>query len=653
MNKIIILLIVIGGLTSAQDKYLIYLTDKGLPEGVSLSKTSAEYTEAVNDLNARCIERRQKVMGDDFITYEDLPVNTNYTRVLELNGIKIVNKLKWFNAVSAYLTGEQLNMLKTLSFIKKIEPVKIFKHKEVDENITPPRSSLAKTEIGYGQSYTQLSLSHIPEVQKLGINGGGVLIGLLDTGFRWKINEALKNAAVIAEHDFVFNDDNTANEVDDISSQDSHGTFVFSIIGGYKDSTLIGSSYGSSFLLAKTEDIRSETKVEEDNYAAALQWMENLGVDITTSSLGYNEFDAGTNYTYSDMNGKTAIITIAAELAFSRGVVVINSAGNEGNNSWGYIIAPADGFNTIAVGAVSSSGNAASFSSHGPTSDGRIKPDIAAMGVSVFGCGTSELAAFHFNSGTSVAAPIAGGVAGLLLSAYPHLSNIQVRDILLRTGSNYDTPNNQIGYGIVNAFGAVNFPNIENKNGTSIVHKLIYNENGVVSSSVKIHYTTNNKDFTEAAVSADVNSKYFYELPLTSSGIKTIFYFTYTDSAGNIVREPLNKSFNFKNGSLIVEEGDGNNIPDGFVLAQNYPNPFNSKTRIDFLAAANEQAEMIIIDGAGQKVAVIYKGITNIGENTAEWNGRADNGWQCASGVYYYILKMGGKEYGQKMILLK
>ncbi|MBZ0198977.1 MAG: S8 family serine peptidase [Ignavibacteriaceae bacterium] len=653
MNKIIILLIVLGGLTFAQNKYLIYFADKGLPEGSSLNKASLEYSEALNELSTRCIERRQKVMGDDLITVEDLPVSSKYIQTLEQSEIKIVHQLKWFNAVSSYLTGDQLSLLKHFSFIKKVEPVKVFKYKNTDKATFQPQHVLAKTTFGYGQSYTQLETSNIPQVQKLGITGSGVLIGILDSGFRWKINRALKDATVIAEHDFVFNDDNTANETGDISSQDSHGTFVFSVIGGYKDSTLIGSAFGASFLLAKTEDIRSETRIEEDNYAAALEWMENLGVDITTSSLGYNEFDSETDYTYSDMNGKTTIVTKAAELAFSRGVVTVSSAGNEGNNSWGYIIAPADGFNTIAVGAVNGTGNAASFSSHGPTSDGRIKPDIAAMGVSVFGCGTSEIAPFGFQSGTSVAAPIASGAAGLLLSAYPHLLNFQVRDILLRTASNYTTPDNYLGYGIVNAFGAVNFPNIESKNGTSIVHKLIYNENGIVPSSVKIHYTTNNRDFTEAVMSGDEKNKYYYEMPLAATGIKAIFYFTYSDSAGNSVREPSNKSYNFKNGSLLVEESDGKNIPEGFVLAQNYPNPFNSKTRIDFYASANEPAQLIIIDGAGQKVAMVFNGITNIGENSAEWNGRADNGWQCASGVYYYILKMGGKEFGQKMILLK
>ena len=191
-----------------------------------------------------------------------------------------------------------------------------------------------------------------------------------------------------------------------------HGTYVFSILAGIVDSVLIGPAFNSSFILAKTEDIRSETHIEEDNYAAALIWMENLGVDITTSSLGYNIFDSGYSYTYADMNGRTTIVTKAAELAFQRGVSTFTSAGNEGNNSWGYILAPADGFNTIAVGAVNDLGNVAGFSSHGPTYDGRIKPEVVAHGVNVYGAVSGTNNGYQFNNGTSAAAPIASGIGG-------------------------------------------------------------------------------------------------------------------------------------------------------------------------------------------------------------------------------------------------
>ncbi len=277
--------------------------------------------------------------------------------------------------------------------------------------------------------------------------------------------------------------------------QADHGTYVFSIIGGYKDSVLIGASYGSSFILAKTEDIRSETHVEEDNYAAALEWMENLGVDVTSSSLGYNTFTSGTSYTYADMNGKTTIVTRAAELAFQRGVVTITAAGNEGNTKWRYIIAPADGFNTMAVGAVNSDNIVAAFSSRGPTYDGRIKPDVVAMGVNVYGASTNGPDLYTYGSGTSSATPIAGGIAGLLLSAFPHLSNVQVRDIFHETSDNSEDPDNDRGYGLLSAAKAISFPNLQNLNGNYILHKAFIDSFPV--SDVNFHYTTNNKTLTK------------------------------------------------------------------------------------------------------------------------------------------------------------
>jgi len=238
---------------------------------------------------------------------------------------------------------------------------------------------------------------------------------MLDTGFDWKEHESLQNATIIAEYDFVNQDSVTADQEDDQPGQHSHGTLTFSVLGGYKDSSLIGAAFGSDFILAKTEDIKSETHVEEDNYAAALEWMENYGVDITSSSLGYSVFDPSTfSYTYEDMDGKTTIVTKAAEIAFRKGVLTVTSAGNEGGTSWFYIIAPADGFNTLGIGAVDANNNVAGFSSRGPTFDGRIKPDVVTRGVSVYGAVAGTFSNYTRASGTSLSAPLAT-TSGLIL----------------------------------------------------------------------------------------------------------------------------------------------------------------------------------------------------------------------------------------------
>ncbi len=422
MKFTLLFLLIFSAQIFSQEKYFIYFTDKGNENSNSLNKNSAAFTEAVKNLSQKSIERRIKNMGEDFIKYDDLPIYQNYLDELEKLNIQIIRKLNWFNSVSVFLTPEQFETVKTFPFVKSIEPVQKLYFQNDSEIISEPQPyKTLDTTYNYGSSFTQMNLSDVPFVHSKNINGQNVVIGILDTGFDWKLHNSLKNRNVIAEYDFIFNDSITSNQTGDSPTQDRHGTYVFSILAGFVDSVLIGPAFNSSFILAKTEDVRSETHIEEDNYAAALIWMESLGVDITTSSLGYNIFDSGYSYAYPDMDGRTTIVTKAAEFAFQRGVSTFTSAGNEGSNKWRYIIAPADGFNIISVGAVNDLGNAASFSSQGPTYDGRIKPEVVAYGVSNYGATAGTNNGYNFSSGTSAAAPIASGIAALLLSVHPHL----------------------------------------------------------------------------------------------------------------------------------------------------------------------------------------------------------------------------------------
>src|SRR4030065_580429 len=318
-NYILWIFIVFTSISFSQSKYFIFFKDKGVKPSAKLEKSSGVYNNALSLLSEKSIERRINNMGEnDFITYEDLPLNKAYVLQIEELGIKIENKLRWFNAVTAYLLEAEKNKVSSFSFVKKIEPVMKFVFKS-------------------------------PEL------------------------EAPSQ---------LFKDESTENDSLDNPSQHNHGTLVFSIVGGFKEGSLIGSAFGSDFILAKTEDIRSEKHIEEDKYAAALEWMESYGVDITSSSLGYSTFDPPEfSYTYADMDGKTTIVTKALELTFRRGVVTVSSAGNEGGTSWFYITAPADGINTLAIGAVNNDNQIAAFSSRGPSYDGRIKPDVVTQGV--------------------------------------------------------------------------------------------------------------------------------------------------------------------------------------------------------------------------------------------------------------------------------
>jgi len=658
MRNIFIVLIItlLSAYSFSQDKYLVYFKDKGVTSGQTLNKTSALYREALNSLTEKAIERRRKVMGDEIISYDDLPIKSDYLNELNSLGIKIVNKLTWFNAVSVYLNESQLIIVKKLPFVDKIESVRLMKFNRNEVEQTDLEKSNTTADLNYGSSFTQLNLMDVPIVHSKGITGEGVIIGLLDSGFDWRDHEALVNSNVIAEWDFVFNDSITANQPEDTPSQHNHGTSVFSEVGGFKDSTLVGASFGSSFVLAKSEDIRSEKHIEEDNYAAALIWMENYGVEITSSSLGYSLFDTTTySYTYEDMDGQTTIVVKACELAFSKGVVTITAAGNEGNYPWYYIISPADGFNTIAVGAVTSSNQVTSFSSRGPTYDGRIKPDVVAQGSGVYAASASGFSSYTaVFSGTSAATPLACGIAGLLLSAHPHLTNVQVRNILLETADNFSNPDNERGYGLVSAANAINYPNLQIDNSNYIIHKIFINDLAINPSTVKINYSIDQSDFTQENMSFDGTFRYNFLLPVLNNDQFVEFYFTYDDNSAANYREPSDKNYILTYGGTIVSLGpEINNIPSDYVLSQNYPNPFNGQTKINFISSSQEQGELIVYDILGQKVKALFNEVTKIGLNTVTWNGKNEIGLEVSSGVYYYVLKIGENNYSKKMILLK
>jgi len=657
MKYTFILLIILSVQVYSQEKFFIYFTDKGTENTQSLNKNSLAYIRVIQELSPKAVDRRIKNMGEDFINYEDLPIYKNYIAELENLNIQILRKLNWFNSVSAYLTSDQIKLLQSLPFIKSIEPVKkLYFQNDPLLNSEQQLIKAMDNNYGYGLSLKQMSLSDVPLVHSKNITGQNVLIGVLDSGFDWKLHNSLKDRNVIAEYDFIFDDSVTANQTGDSPSQDSHGTYVFSILAGFVDSVLIGPAFNSSFILAKTEDIRSETHIEEDNYAAALIWMESYGVDITTSSLGYNIFDSGYSYTYSDMDGRTTIVTKAAELAYQRGISTFTAAGNEGNNSWGYIIAPADGFGAIAVGAVDESGNYAGFSSRGPTSDGRIKPEVVAYGVSTFGAIAGTDNGYRFANGTSAATPIASGVAALLLSAHPHLKNTQMRSIILESSSNSSNPNNQIGYGIISAKDAIEFPNLEKVGEEYILHKTFLDEN-IIASSVNIVFQSGEDLLIAYPMTKSGDYDFIYAFSARNNGELVEFSIVYSDSQNNSYILPLTGKYKFTYGTDIISLNLQIETPTSdYEVSDFYPNPFNpaahKTTRINYFSSGKELFKLLLIDGTGQKVKEVSFN-TLPGDNYFEWDGFSDRGYLCASGVYYALIQIDDKEYGKKLVLLK
>lgn len=639
----------------AQKRYLITFTDKGqITDGI-LQKNSNAWYSAKQTISERSFMRRMKSRGEgEAIDYDDVPIYEPYIRKLENMGCRIHRRLRWFNAVSVLAGEDIINSLKVLPFIKSVQKVKRLSFTPMADplpenalsNITPPADALH-----YGNSFYQNELSQIPQVHQAGINGSGVLIGILDTGFDHQRHQSLAGRTIIAEWDFVFNDSVTANQPADLFSQHNHGTYVFSILAGYKDSLLIGPAFGASFVLAKTEDVSGETHVEEDNFAAAIEWMDSIGVDITSSSLGYNLFDPGNfSYSYQDMDGKTTIVTRALEKAYSKGILPFTAAGNEADDPWYYIIAPGDAPNAITVGAVTSNDSVAVFSSRGPTADGRIKPDVVAMGVSVFGAAASSDNMYMYNSGTSAATPIAAGIGALLLSFHPEISNAQARNILLSTANNFRTPNNFRGYGLISAKSALEYPVVIQKDGVNKIRKSFLD--AISPASVKFIYTLNGADYDTISFKLENGSKYFVELPAISTGSLINFFISYNDNSGNQKREPASGEYTLFYGDVVINR-ETSAPPDNFVLFQNFPNPFNPETTIRFFSPRAGNVNVDIFSITGEKVFRLFNGAVQRGYTTLNWNGRNNDGISVASGVYFCILQSESQRYAIKMLLVK
>ncbi|KPL00194.1 MAG: hypothetical protein AMJ90_08655, partial [candidate division Zixibacteria bacterium SM23_73_2] len=356
--------------------FWVFFTDKGIA-------TSSEYQGALEKcfkrVSKKSIERRRLRGKEGIFDFTDLPVSKYYIEKIRGTGAKIRTVSRWLNGVSIGATKEKIENISRFNFVRSIKKVVSYYKRYPEIQKQPPlyKPEKGRFSLGYGESFPQLDQIFVPTLHDSGYSGEGVLICILDTGFR-KSHQAFKKAfeegRVIAEYDFINNDEETQDEEgQDPQGQDSHGTSVWSVLGGFVEDTLIGPAYRSSFLLAKTEKKFEEIQIEEDFWVAGIEWAESSGADIVTSSLGYYKW-----YSYSDMDGNTAITTIAADIAVSKGIVVVTAAGNERDKDWEYIIAPADGDSVIAVGAVDLSGKLASFSSKGPTFDGRIKPDVLA-----------------------------------------------------------------------------------------------------------------------------------------------------------------------------------------------------------------------------------------------------------------------------------
>lgn len=440
--QIALLLLVAGSLYAqrvAPDTYWFYFTDKN-DNGYTVSEPEQFLTQ-------RSIDRRgwQNLPVDQ----SDMPVTKKYTDSLTAMGLNVLFTSKWLNG--ALISSTDTSLVDTLYYLSFVDTIP-WKPSVYDLYYPKPSSTKrfedpypTPPEYSYGISYDQNHQLKLDFMHSKGFSGNGVLLAVLDAGFLYMeglpaFESAYANGKIRATKNFV-------NRNAGVYESHTHGMHVSSIIMANWPNNLIGTAPDVDLLLALTENVASETRIEEFSWIAGAEWADSLGADILNTSLGYTTFDdPSTNYSYEDLDGKTAHISVANSMTAAKGMVSVTSAGNSGSDPWYYIGTPADATDILAVGAADRTGMLANFSSRGPTYDHRIKPDVTAMG--------SKTAIQNWDStatqgsGTSYSSPLIAGAAAVLWQAYPSLTAKELIRWIIESGDRYEFPDIEYGYGI-------------------------------------------------------------------------------------------------------------------------------------------------------------------------------------------------------------
>ncbi|MSR83243.1 MAG: hypothetical protein EXS58_10025 [Candidatus Latescibacteria bacterium] len=389
---------------------------------------------------------------------QDLPVDEAWLARLRSQGLEVRSCSRWFNAASVWATPAQEAWLAAQPFVLRVG--RVAQQRRLPPPVAP-RPALSKT-AQEELSAAQLNMIGVTGLHARSLYGQGVRIALLDNGFNYAGHPALAQLRLVAERDFINGDEVVSDQAgqpvtgdETRSAQNHHGTQVLALLAGRDPERFSGVAPGAEYLLAKTEDNDTETPADEDRWIAGLEWADSLGAQVVNSSLGYNTWDDGTGYSYEDLDGATGLTTRAAQLAVERGITMVAAAGNEGISDWGYLTTPADAPGVIAVGAVDFEGVLAGFSSHGPTADGRIKPDVVAPGEGVMTVAVRGADYVRLN-GTSFAAPLVSGACALLLQARPSWRPGQLQEALRQSAEDLGEagPDTLYGWGLIDALKA-------------------------------------------------------------------------------------------------------------------------------------------------------------------------------------------------------
>ncbi|MFT4660256.1 MAG: serine protease AprX [Patiriisocius sp.] len=431
----------------APNKYWVSFTDK--------ENNTFELSDPTAFLTERSVQRR--INQNIPLDLKDLPVTLSYINQVDaLVDVEILYASKWFNAVAIYCETSNIEeVLLDLPFVGMVKNVLGQKGDDFDMN---PKEEVQHITsrlpvIDYGLSFNQIDMLNGIPLHDAGFEGQGMRIGVIDAGFR-SVDQLLAfeglfdENRIIATKDFVDGDVNVYEE--EVST---HGMFVLSTMAGILPDSAYGTATQAEYLLLRSEDTDSELRVEEHNWVAAAEYADSLGVDILTTSLGYTTFDVeGMNYTYEDLDGDTGVLTQASDIAASRGILVLNSAGNSGSNDWHYIGVAADGDSVLAIGAVNPEEIHASFSSFGPTPDGRIKPNVMAQGRNAVLCDFDNTP--RTGNGTSFSCPIMAGMTACLWQMHPSATNMEIFHAIEESAHLFVTPNDSMGYGIPDFWAA-------------------------------------------------------------------------------------------------------------------------------------------------------------------------------------------------------
>lgn len=420
----------------AENHYLVYFKDK--------SSTPYSIYQPEAFLSERAIERRLK--QNIPITEEDLPVDSHYVeQILSLGEVEVHYTLKWFNA--ALIETEDPKVLEAIYGLDEV--VGIAESPVLDDGGFPldydDRVAFPKEDTEYGASFNQIDMINGLPLHAEGFKGEGIWVGVFDGGFSSAPDAAALDG--LLQSDRLIGTKNFVDHNDEVFVKSSHGSSVLSTMAGVLEEKLIGTGPEASYLLCITEDVQEERRIELANWAAAAEYADSVGIDIINTSLGYTLFDVEEeNFTYEDLDGNTTLITRASNIAASKGMLIVTSAGNSGNSPWYYISAPADGDRVLAVGALKPDATIASFSSRGPRVDGAVKPNVVAQGQSTV---LSDLGdGIRTGNGTSFSSPIIAGMAASLWQAVPRASAEEVFRAIQESAHLYSNPNDSLGYGI-------------------------------------------------------------------------------------------------------------------------------------------------------------------------------------------------------------